>query len=135
MDNTTANGQVATANATKKVNYTDEQKNQVVELYIKSKKDSSNDNLAKIGVEVGGRTAPSIRQVLIGEGVYVSVGKTSKAKTTQMPKVTLVRALESQLELKSGTLDTVEKANKQALNDLLDAVQTLNEDSVESDEE
>ena len=130
MENTTN----ATATSTKKVNYTAEQKNQVVELYIASEKDSSNDNLTKIGVTVGGRTAPSIRQVLIGEGVYKSVGKTSKAKASAMPKTTLVKALESQLELKAGTLDSLEKANKQPLNDLLDAVQALNDIDLESEE-
>lgn len=120
MKNTTN----ATATSTKKVNYTAEQKNQVVELYIASEKDSSNDNLTKIGKELG-RTAPSIRQVLIGEGVYKALGKTSKTKASAMPKTTLVKALESQLELKAGTLDSLEKANKQPLNDLLDAVQAM----------
>ena len=134
MANTTANGQVATTKATKKVNYTAEQKEQVVALYLASNKDSSNDNLTKIGAEVGGRTAPSIRQVLIGESVYKSVGKTSSTKAAQMPKTTLVKALESQLELKAGTLDSLEKANKQPLNDLLDAVQALNDIDLESEE-
>ena len=71
--------------------------------------------------------------MLIGEGVYKALTKT-KAKTGQMPKVTIVSAIESQLELKAGTLDSVEKANKQALNDLLDAIQALNGDDVEPEE-
>lgn len=118
MTNTTKG--VATSTA-KKVNYTAEQKAQIVELYTKTGKDSSNDGLAKIGKEVS-RTVQSVRQVLIGEGVYVSLNK-AKPKATQMPKVKLVSTLETVLGLKSGALDSLDKANKEALNNLLEALQ------------
>ena len=116
---TTQNG-TATATA-KKVNYTEAQKAEIVELYIASGKDSSSDALGVIGKTVS-RTVPSVRQVLIGEGVYKKLDA-SKPKASQMPKVKLVTTLETVLGLKAGALDSLDKANKDALNNLLEALQ------------
>lgn len=117
---TTQNG-TATSTA-KKVNYTEAQKAEIVELYIKSGKDSSSDALGVLGKTVS-RTVPSVRQVLIGEGVYKKLDASKPKKASQMPKVKLVTTLETVLGLESGALDSLDKANKEALNNLLEALQ------------
>lgn len=118
---TDTNKGVATSTA-KKVNYTAEQKAQIVELYTKTGKDSSNDGLAKIGKEVS-RTVQSVRQVLIGEGVYVPLKKVSKTNPSKMDKTQIVSKVEKLLKVEPDALESFIKANKQHLNTLLEHLQ------------
>lgn len=124
MDNTTANGQVATANATKKVNYTDAQTEQLIELYIASGKDSSKESLEKIGKEIN-RSLHSVRSKLQVEKVYVPLNKTAtKTNPNKMDKNQIVGKVEALLGVDSDALESFVKANKQHLNTLLDALQS-----------
>ena len=118
---TTTQKGTATSTA-KKVNYTQAQKEEIVELYVKSGKDSSADALGLIAKAVS-RTVPSIRQVLIGEGSYKKLDASKTQKASQMPKVKIVTTLETVLGLKAGALNSLDKANKDALNNLLEALQ------------
>ena len=118
---TTTQKGTATSTA-KKVNYTQAQKEQIVELYNKADKDSTNDGLALIGKEVS-RTVQSVRQVLIGEGVYVPIKKVSKSNPNKMDKNQIVSQVEKLLKVEPSALESFVKANKQHLNILLESLQ------------
>lgn len=92
---------------TKTVNYTEEQTAELVNLY---KNGSTPEALA----EQFARSVKSVVAKLSREGVYVpkSDPKSKQAKTT---KATLITKLEQEAQLEPGTLQTLEKASKEAL--------------------
>lgn len=99
-----------------KVNYTEEQTKQLIELYQKR----GNDNLEEIAREMG-KTLKSVRAKLVREGVYVAPDKTKKSEDGGPSKKELVLEL---AKLTGKELVGIEAATKGALSELIEAFRT-----------
>lgn len=102
----------------KTVNYTEAQTAELVEGY----KASPTEATVKAFAEAFGKTARSIVAKLSREGVYVAKDK-AKGETAAKAatKADLVAQLETMFELDKGTLESLEKGSKAALEALVAA--------------
>ena len=102
----------------KTVNYTPEQTAEMVAAYTADKSEAT----VKMLAEKFGKTVRSVVAKLAREQVYVGKAKAKAAGTHT--KADLVADIESRFEMKEGTLETLEKGSKDALEALFAAVCT-----------
>jgi len=89
-------------------NYTEDQTAELVNLY---KNGSTPEALA----EQFARSVKSVVAKLSREGVYIPKSDPKSQKATRTTKATLITKLEQEAQLEAGSLATLEKASKEAL--------------------
>jgi hypothetical protein len=101
---------------TKKVNYTPEQTAMLVDAYESVETQEQREAVVARYAEEFGKAPQSIRAKLVSEGVYVA--KTYKTKKGEKPesKAEMVAGIASLLGVDSERVESLEKANKAALN-------------------
>ena len=101
--------------AKKKVNYTDVQTAELVTAYQECDSAEAREDCVQEYAEAFGKSAQSIRAKLTSEGVYVA--KTYKTKKGEKPesKGAIVKAIARVLGCPEETVESLEKANKKAL--------------------
>ena len=100
--------------ATKTVNYTTAQVDQIISMY----KQSGNEALPEIAAAVG-KSVRSVRSKLVREGVYVAAPRVTKTGAPVVRKSEIVTQIQDALGVE---LLTLEKASKADLERLLAAV-------------
>ena len=102
--------------ATKKVNYTPEQTAMLVDAYQMCDSQEERDKVVAHYAAEFGKASQSIRAKLVSEGVYVA--KTYKTKKGEKPesKAAIVAGIASVLGVDQERVESLEKANKVALN-------------------
>ena len=102
----------------KNVNYTEAQTAELVECY----KAEATEATVKMFAEKFGKTTRSIVAKLSREGVYEAKAKTKgEGAAKAATKAELVAQLETMFELDKGTLESLEKGSKAALEALVAA--------------
>ena len=101
---------------TKKVNYTPEQTAMLVDAYESVETQEQREAVVARYAEEFGKAPQSIRAKLVSEGVYVA--KTYKTKKGEKPesKAAIVAGIAHLLGVDSERVESLEKANKTALN-------------------
>ena len=101
---------------TKKVNYTTAQTAELVAAYEAAETDEDRADVVQDFANAFNKPAQSIRAKLVSEGVYIA--KTYKGKTGEKPesKAKIVSDIASVLGVNQETVESLEKANKKALN-------------------
>ena len=102
----------------KTVNYTEAQTAELVEAY---KADATKATVAAVAAKFG-KTTRRIMAKLSREGVYVAQDAKAKTGAKATTKAHLVDSLEVMFDLTKGTLATLEKGSKEALEALVAAV-------------
>lgn len=91
-----------------KVKYTEELTAKVTELF------EGGTSLEDIAKETG-KTVPSLRAKLASMGLYKAKSKTRASGEARETRETLVRKLESYMDIEENTLESLEKARKSDL--------------------
>ena len=101
---------------TKKVNYTTAQTAELVAAYEAAESDEARADVVQEFAMTFGKPAQSIRAKLVSEGVYVA--KTYRTKKGEKPesKAEIVAGIASVLGVTQEAVESLEKANKAALN-------------------
>ena len=102
--------------ATKKVNYTPTQTDELVNAYTSVESDEERTEVVEEFAARFGKSAQSIRAKLTSEGVYIA--KAYKTKKGEKPesKALIVANIAALLGVDSERVESLEKANKTALN-------------------
>ena len=108
----------------KTVNYTEAQTAELVEAY---KASATEATVAAFAAKFG-KTTRSIVAKLSREGVYVAKTAKAEAVAKAATKADLVKALEDAFDLAEGTLESLEKGSKAALEALVAAAQSHGSD-------
>ena len=100
----------------KKVNYTPEQTAELVAAYTDAETEEQRADVVKEYAEKFGRPLQSIRAKLVSEEVYIA--KAYKTKKGEKPesKAAIVAGIASVLGVNQEQVESLEKANKAALN-------------------
>lgn len=100
----------------KKVNYTPEQTAELVAAYTDAETEEQRADVVKEYAEKFGRPLQSIRAKLVSEEVYIA--KSYKTKKGEKPesKAAIVAGIASVLGVDQERVESLEKANKAALN-------------------
>ena len=101
---------------TKKVNYTPEQTAMLVDAYESVETQEQREAVVAHYAEEFGKAPQSIRAKLVSEGVYIA--KTYKTKKGEKPesKAAIVAGIARILGVDQERVESLEKANKTALN-------------------
>jgi hypothetical protein len=103
----------------KTVNYTEAQTAELVEAY----KAEATEATVKMFAEKFGKTTRSIVAKLSREGVYEAKAKAKgEGAAKAATKADLIKRVEKALEIEPGTLESLEKGSKSALEALVAAV-------------
>ena len=101
---------------TKKVNYTPEQTAVLVDAYTSVDTDETRAAVVAHYAEEFGKNPQSIRAKLVSEGVYVAKAYKTKKGDKPESKAAIVAGIAHLLGVDSERVESLEKANKTALN-------------------
>lgn len=104
----------------------------VLKAYNESKQDNTKKNLEKIAALVGAVSGNSVRSKLSTEKDYVVVTATNadgKKRAPKVTKVSLVYKVEELLRLEKEALDSLEKGNVSALENLIAGIAARGSDA------
>ena len=96
--------------ATKTVNYTTAQVDQIISMY----KQSGNEALPEIAAAVG-KSVRSVRSKLVREGVYVAAPRVTKTGAPVVRKSEIVTQIQDALGVEMLTLEKASKADLERL--------------------
>ena len=102
--------------ADKKVNYTPEQAAELVAAYEAASTDSERVSVVEEFAAEFGKPMQSIRAKLVSEGVYVAKTYTTKKGEKPESKSAIVADIAETLGVSQEVVESLEKANKAALN-------------------
>ena len=121
--------------ADKKVNYTKEQEKRMLEVYdAEASREIRDGQVAQLAIEFSKKKG-SIIAKLSNLSVYVAKVYTNKNGEKSVQKGALVTLIASAIGSTDEALDTLVKANKTVLEEILAFVAPVVEESVEADEE
>lgn len=106
----------------KNVNYTEEQVRELVAAYVAAEDDASRLAVVIDYAELYGKTVASIRAKLVREGVYVAKEYKTKKGGKPQSKEDMVTLIAAAMNVASDRLVGLEKANKNTLSLILDAL-------------
>lgn len=115
-----------TTTAKKSAFWTEELTAKVIAAYKQGKEEGIDNKTLKetIGKEIGA-TARQVQGKLVAEKVYMVEDLPPAAKTGGVQKVHLIKNLSAELGVAEDTLETLEKANFAALENLVEAVRSV----------
>lgn len=123
---------MATTAAKKSAFWTEELTAQVIAAYKKGKEEGIDNKTLKETIASSiGATARQVQGKLVAEKVYMVEDVAPTAKTGGVQKVHLIKNLSAELGVPVESLETLEKANFAALENLVEAVQTIKQAAFE----
>lgn len=110
------------ASTTKQVNYTDDQVATLMSVYGEATTDEARKEAVETLAKGMNKHPASIRAKLSSLGVYVKAKPTTKAGKAIVSKADLVSAVAKKLDVNEDVIGSLEKATKQTIQMVLDAL-------------
>ena len=102
--------------------YTEDQVSKMVAEYTAVETDEARAEVVDTLAEEFGKSVASVRSKLVREGVYVKKARTTKSGEAVVSKADLVQQIADALGKDAESFDSLEKATKRVLQDILAAV-------------